>query len=105
MRIKVVIKGGAVPPTDPVELDPTKPGEATASVQQLLPGCYSETGRIAEAGLLQPDMEDIPYPRLDSFLPYQRFQGRSPQIEFPTNDRRCADLLISIRFVFSSPFP
>jgi hypothetical protein len=66
-------KEGAVPPTDPIGLDPTKPGEATASVQQLLPGCYSETGRIAGAGLLQPDMGDIPYPRLDSFLPYQRF--------------------------------
>jgi len=36
MRIKVVIEGGAVPPTDPIGLDPTKPGEATASVQQLL---------------------------------------------------------------------
>ena len=94
-----------MPPTDPVELDPTKPGEATVSVQHLLPGCYSETGRIAEARLLQPDMEDIAYPRLDSFLPYKRFQGRSPQIEFPPNGRRCADLLISIRLVFSSPFP
>ena len=41
-----------MPPTDPVGLEPTKPGEATASVQQLLPGCYFKTGRIAEAGVV-----------------------------------------------------
>jgi hypothetical protein len=58
------LKGGAVPPTDPVGLDPTKPGEATASAQQLLPGEIGADG-WPKLELLQPYMKDIPYPSSD----------------------------------------
>jgi len=45
------LKGGGAS-LKPVGPDPTKPREAAASVQQLLPGCNTATGRIAGAGVV-----------------------------------------------------
>ena len=38
------LKGGAVPPTDPVGLEPTKPGEATAECNNSCPAAILKRG-------------------------------------------------------------
>ena len=72
-----------MPPTNPVGLDPTKPGETTASAQQLLPGCYSETGRIVGVGADTAGGERYPVSKL-GLISFNREVARSlpPQIEF-----------------------
>jgi len=70
------LKGGEVPPTNPVGLDPTKPGETTASAQQLLPGCYSGTGRIAGIGAVTAGCERYPASKL-ALISFNREVARS----------------------------
>jgi hypothetical protein len=75
-----------VPPTNPVGLAPTKPGEATASLQQLLPGCYSGTERMAGAGVVAAGCGRYPVSKF-GLISSTREVARSPQVEFRAFDQ------------------
>lgn len=96
--------GGEVPPTNPVGLDPTKPGETTASVQQFLPGCSSETGRITGVGAVTAGCERYP---VQAWV--DLFQSRSCKVAPPPNRIRNrksngTDLPIYVHHLISSSF-